>query len=264
MSTFTRPVLGLALLAAGIACAQADSVYYNPANAASSTGYTSGYELFRTIGCPGKQLLDKACPVPAPAAAPVPASAPAAEPAATNADSDHDGVADAADQCPDTPAGRTVDAKGCELDGDHDGVVDALDKCPDTPAGDKVDANGCSIVKTIILHGVNFDVDSAKLRPESFAVLDQAYTALKMNNCPATEVAGYTDSTAADAYNLRLSQRRADTVKDYLVNKGCPTSAFTSKGYGETNPVADNKTAAGRFENRRVELHVTQTVYETK
>jgi outer membrane protein OmpA-like peptidoglycan-associated protein len=257
--------LSVALVSAGITCAQADQTYYNPANPASSTGFTNGYELFRTIGCPGKALFDKACDVPvpvavatpAPAPAPAPVAAPAPEPvAAAPMDSDHDGVVDSMDKCPNTPAGRTVDAQGCELDGDHDGVVDALDKCPDTPAGDRVDEYGCTIKNVIILKGVNFDFDSAKLRPESYATLDHAVATLKQNNFPTTELAAYTDSVGKDAYNLKLSQRRAKTVKDYMVSKGCPASSLTTKGFGEADPVADNKTKAGRFENRRVEMHL--------
>jgi OOP family OmpA-OmpF porin len=255
--------LTVALISAGITGAQADQTYYNPANPASSTGFTNGYELFRTIGCPGKALFDKACDVPAPAPAPVaaPAPAPVAEPAPAPVapapmDSDHDGVVDGLDKCPDTPAGRKVDAQGCELDSDHDGVVDALDKCPNTPAGDKVDENGCTIKNVIVLKGVNFDFDSAKLRPESYAILDHAVATLKQNKFPKTELAAYTDSVGKDAYNLKLSDRRAKAVKDYMISKGCPADSLTSKGFGEADPIGNNKTKAGRFENRRVELHL--------
>jgi hypothetical protein len=102
----------------------AEGVYYDPTNKASPTGYTTDYEDYRTIGCPGKQILDAPCKVP---------------------DSDKDGVLDDKDKCPDTPAGRKVNAEGCELDGDGDGVVDGLDKCPNTPAGRKVNAQGCEL-----------------------------------------------------------------------------------------------------------------------
>ncbi|NTV94559.1 MAG: hypothetical protein HGA75_03990, partial [Thiobacillus sp.] len=126
--------LGLALFAVGTFAAHAQGPYYDPSNVASPNKNTVGYELFRTIGCPGKQLLDPACkaPAPAPVAAPAPAPAPVAAPAPAPApmDSDKDGVTDDKDKCPTTPAGRKVNAQGCELDGDNDGVVDALDKCP--------------------------------------------------------------------------------------------------------------------------------------
>ena len=240
ISIFTA--LSVALVSAGVTCAQADETYYNPSNPASSTGFTNGYELFRTIGCPGKALFDKPCAVPAPVAvaapapAPEPAPAPAPEPMAA-------------------PAPAPMPA-AAPMDSDHDGVVDSMDKCPDTPAGDRVDENGCTIKNVIILKGVNFDFDSSKLRPESYATLDHAVATLKQNNFPSTELAAYTDSVGKDAYNMKLSQRRAKTVKDYMVSKGCPADSLTTKGFGEADPVADNKTKAGRFENRRVEMHL--------
>jgi outer membrane protein OmpA-like peptidoglycan-associated protein len=130
--------LTVALISTGIMHVQAaDAPYYNPANAASSSGMTTGYELFKTIGCPGRGILDAPCagPVAAKPAAPVPKVV----------DSDGDGVADDKDRCPGTPMGAKVDAQGCELDGDKDGVVDRLDKCPTTPAGRKVNAQGCEL-----------------------------------------------------------------------------------------------------------------------
>jgi len=101
---------------------------------------------------------------------------------------------------------------------------------------------------------VNFDNDSASLRPESIAVLDNAAVTLKEWGEIKVEVAGHTDSVDSDAYNLRLSQRRAEAVRDYLIRQGVAAERLTAKGYGEASPVADNKTAEGRFKNRRVEL----------
>ncbi len=160
--------LTVALISTGIMHVQAaDAPYYNPANAASSSGMTTGYELFKTIGCPGRGILDAPCAVPVAAkpAAPAPAAkvvdsdgdgvpddkdtcSGTPKGAKVNAqgcelDGDKDGVVDRLDKCPTTPAGRTVNAEGCELDGDGDGVVDALDKCPTTPAGRTVNAEGC-------------------------------------------------------------------------------------------------------------------------
>jgi OmpA-OmpF porin, OOP family len=130
LSSFT-----IALISAGIMQAQAsEAPYYNPTNVASPTGMTSGHELYKTIGCPGRGILDAPCAVP---------MAPA--PVVKAIDSDNDGVTDDKDRCPGTPAGRKVNAEGCELDGDRDGVVDALDKCPTTPAGRKVNAEGCEL-----------------------------------------------------------------------------------------------------------------------
>jgi OOP family OmpA-OmpF porin len=257
--------LGVVLISSGIHCAQAEQPYYNPASPTSPTGFTTGYELFRTIGCPGKALLDRPCDVPAPApvVAPAPAPAPVAEPAPAPEpvapapmDSDHDGVPDSMDKCPDTPAGVQVDADGCPLDSDHDGVPDFRDKCPNTPAGDKVDEYGCTIKNTIVLKGVNFDFNSPRLRPESYSILNHAVATLKQNKFPKTELAGYTDNIGKDAYNLKLSERRAMTVRRFMIDAGCPADSLTAKGFGESDPIADNKTKAGRFENRRVELHL--------
>ena len=129
--------LGAALIAAGTPQAQAAEPYYNPANAASSSGKTTGYELFKTIGCPGKGILETPCKEPVEAAKPAPAP--------KVVDSDGDGVPDDKDRCPGTVKGAKVDANGCELDGDKDGVVDRLDKCPTTPPGRKVNAEGCEL-----------------------------------------------------------------------------------------------------------------------
>ncbi len=147
--------LTVALISTGVVmpAQAAEAPYYNPANAASSSGMTTAYELFKTIGCPGRGILEAPCagpvaakpaaPVAAPAPAPVPAPAPA--PVAKVVDSDGDGVPDSKDKCPDTPKGAKVNAQGCELDGDGDGVVDRLDKCPTTPAGRSVNAEGCEL-----------------------------------------------------------------------------------------------------------------------
>ncbi len=122
----------------------ADAPYYNPANLASPSGMTTGYELYGTIGCPGRGILEAPCAGPVAAKA-APVVKPAEKPAEKPADSDGDGVVDAKDRCPGTTKGAKVDAKGCELDGDGDGVVDRLDRCPTTPAGRTVNAQGCEL-----------------------------------------------------------------------------------------------------------------------
>ncbi len=171
-------------------------------------------------------------------------------------DSDGDGVYDGLDQCPDTPRGAVVDTRGCPLDSDGDGVYDGLDQCPDTQAGAKVDSRGCEIPAVITLSGVTFEVNTANLRPESRSVLNEMATQLKANPTVKVEVAGHTDNTGEAAYNLDLSQRRAEAVRDYLIAQGVPAAQLTARGYGETSPVADNSTRAGRQQNRRVELIV--------
>ncbi len=112
--------------------------------------------------------------------------------------------------------------------------------------------------KTIVLRGINFDFDKAVIKSEFEGVLDAGVDVLKENPGTSVEVVGYTDSVGTDDYNLGLSERRANAVKDYFVSKGIDTSRLTATGRGEANPVADNATADGRAQNRRVELDVQQ------
>jgi len=171
-------------------------------------------------------------------------------------DSDGDGVPDYEDKCPGTPAGTAVDDVGCPLDSDGDGVLDGDDACPDTPAGARVDVRGCEIKSVIRLPDVEFEYNSANLTPASQATLNDAAATLSKNPDLKVEVAGYTDSAGAEEYNRNLSDRRAASVRDYLVNAGANPANLASRGYGESNPIADNSTADGRARNRRVELRV--------
>jgi len=179
---------------------------------------------------------------------------PAPEPEPAPGDADGDGVTDDRDRCPTTPAGAKVDANGCELDSDGDGVVDSRDACPGTPAGVKVDSNGCEIVaKVISLDGVFFHTNSAELKGDSYSVLDSAAGTLTSMPNVSVEVAGHTDSQGDAGYNQNLSQQRAETVRSYLISKGVSASRLSATGYGESQPVADNSSSAGRAQNRRVE-----------
>lgn len=171
-------------------------------------------------------------------------------------DSDGDGVVDVDDQCPNTYRGATVDARGCELDDDNDGVVNRLDKCPDTAEGVRVDINGCEIKDIIELPGVNFETNSDRLLPGAERVLNDAAATLRKYPDLVVEVAGHTDSVGAADYNLSLSERRAVTVRDYLINAGAAEAKSYARGYGEADPVADNGTSEGRAKNRRVELRI--------
>ena len=142
-----------------------------------------------------------------------------------------------------------------QADGDGDGVADLGDLCPDSAAGAAVDALGCADTARIVLHGVNFKTDSAQLTPESLAILDGVSSTLAENPQIKVMVAGHTDSDGDDAHNRDLSQRRAQSVVDYLSSQGVDNRNLVAKGFGEEQPVAGNDTAEGKAENRRVELN---------
>ena len=163
-------------------------------------------------------------------------------------------MVDALDRCPATPAGRTVNAEGCELDGDADGIVDAADQCPGTLAGEPVDDKGCTLPKTLKLEGVNFDNDEDVLHPDSLAILEGVAATLKRYPGFKVEVAGHTDSHGSSAHNLDLSNRRAKAVMDYFIAHGIAADRMSAKGYGETQPIGNNYLEEGRVKNRRVEL----------
>ena len=141
------------------------------------------------------------------------------------------------------------------VDSDGDGVPDNIDQCPNTPKGTPVDAVGCPIKDEIRLQGVNFATGSATLIPTSDFVLSYAVQSLKKNPSLVIEVDGHTDSVGSDKKNLALSQARAETVMSYLQTHGV-SNTMTAKGYGKEHPIADNKTADGRLQNRRVTLKV--------
>ncbi|MFO7965804.1 MAG: OmpA family protein [Desulfobacterales bacterium] len=165
-------------------------------------------------------------------------------------DSDGDGVPDDQDQCPNTPEGVAVDEDGCPIDSDGDGVPDNLDKCPGTPEGATVDECGCWVIDATVL----FDFDKASLRPEASDELDNVYDILTRQEDMALEIRGHTDSIGPAEYNQMLSKRRAQSVKDYLLEKGIAGDRLITVGYGEEKPTAPNDTEAGRQKNRRVEL----------
>ena len=145
-----------------------------------------------------------------------------------------------------------------ERDTDADGVPDSQDKCEGTLEGLRVDGNGCvsDTKQKIVLKGVTFVPSSAELTPDAKKVLDEAYEALAGQENLKVEVGGHTDSQGDDKFNAALSQRRANSVKAYLVGKGIAKERLTAMGYGESQPVADNKVKEGRAQNRRVELKI--------
>lgn len=172
-------------------------------------------------------------------------------------DADGDGVPDSKDRCPNTPKGAPVDADGCPKDSDGDGVPDYKDNCPGTPAGAKVDPKGCEIAGNVTINTTtdHFDFDSAVLKPAMESELDAVASKVRASRGnEMIEVIGHTDSTGPEAYNQGLSERRAQSAADYLVGQGISASSITTKGMGESSPVADNSTREGRAQNRRVEI----------
>ena len=156
-------------------------------------------------------------------------------------------------------------------DSDGDGVPDIFDKCPNTPAGTKVDGSGCPLpvakpaetkvyvteedrrVVNEAVKNLEFDFGKATIREHSFASLDQL-AQLLVNKKFNLKLAGYTDNVGSVKANLKLSRDRAEAIKTYLVSKGADESLIHSEGYGKSNPIATNRTAAGRQQNRRVEF----------
>lgn len=183
-------------------------------------------------------------------------------------DGDADGVDDAADRCPNTPAGAPVNSQGCALDSDGDGVADHLDQCPETPAGARVDEQGCRVAleeAVSIRLAVNFPTDSAQVGDEYLAEIRRV--ADFMREYPDTEavIEGHTDSVGDAQYNQRLSQRRAEAVRQVLVERfGVAPRRVRAVGYGEARPVADNDTAGGRAQNRRVVAVLEATAQRTE
>ena len=258
-------LLSAALISVGVVNAQAADPFYDPSNVgagvykpetihspnAIQVPSTTGKDINRTIGCPGRQILDKGCAIE---------------------DADKDTVEDWTDMCPNTPAGMKVNALGCEIDTDGDGVMDSVDKCPTVFAQT---ADGCPPVAAaapepvpapapapaaapagkpiMTFEDVNFDFDKATLRPTAAAKIDKAVAYVKETE-GEFELKGYADSIGSEAYNLKLSQRRADAVRNAMVKQGAPADRITAKGYGEASPAASNATKAGRAQNRRVEL----------
>ncbi|QPH40755.1 OmpA family protein [Pedobacter endophyticus] len=159
-------------------------------------------------------------------------------------------------------------------DDDSDGVANKFDKCPGTPSGTVVDGSGCPLAapkpqiiretKTIVteadrkvvkdaISNLEFDLGKSTIRSKSYATLNRVAALLVEKNF-SLKLAGHTDDSGSDELNLRLSKDRAESVKAYLVSQGANASRIEAIGYGESQPIASNKTAQGRQENRRVEF----------
>lgn len=176
-------------------------------------------------------------------------------------DNDNDGIVDKLDACPNNPG--TLENRGCpDTDRDGDGVPDRLDRCPDEP-GPAPD--GCPKKYTLvevkkeridIKQQVHFANAKYRVLPDSFALLDQVVQVL--NDLPRLRISieGHTDSVGLEAGNLKLSQARAEAVRNYLVAKGISPDRLDAVGYGPTRPIASNKTERGRAQNRRTEFRI--------
>jgi len=181
-------------------------------------------------------------------------------------DSDGDGVPDYLDKCPDTPKGVKVDKDGCPLDSDGDGVPDYLDKCPDTPKGVKVDKDGCPIPEKVaekvsISLEIEFDTGKADIKPQYGEQIKKVADFMKTYPETTAVIEGHTDNVGREESNLRLSTKRAESVRTYLIeNFGIAANRLTARGYGSSRPIADNATPEGRQKNRRIEAVIETTV----
>ena len=175
-------------------------------------------------------------------------------------DTDGDGVNDEEDKCP-SVAGLAK-YQGCPIpDTDKDGVNDEEDKCPNEagPASN----SGCPVIDVVIVEKVNkaaqnifFSIGSSKLLAKSFKSLKDVVQIMQENPTYRIDVDGHTSNTGGTELNKKLSESRAKSVRQYLIDNGVDESKIIATGYGEERPIADNKTAAGRAKNRRVEMHL--------
>jgi len=194
-----------------------------------------------------------ATPAPEPVVAPV-VAAPVVV-AVVDGDDDKDGVLNSKDSCPSTLAGIAVDEKGCDADTDKDGILNANDICADTPLNTKVNSDGCP--QTIPLN-INFENNSDKIKADSEDQIQKYSDFLQKHTNYNAKIIGYTDSRGSASYNQKLSEKRAAAVVSELTSKGVSIGQLTSEGAGEANPIADNASAEGRAQNRRIEAELTR------
>lgn len=177
-------------------------------------------------------------------------------------DRDGDGIPDRDDQCPTEPGPAPT---GCPPDDDEDGIPNVEDKCPTEPETRNgfEDDEGCPDLVPAefedlagILEGIHFDTNKDVIKPDSKPILDRAVEVLKKYPQVRIEVSGHTDSNGEYAHNVDLSQRRAESVRKYLVDNGIEESRIETRGAGPNEPIATNDTAEGRAENRRIEVKI--------
>jgi OOP family OmpA-OmpF porin len=169
-------------------------------------------------------------------------------------DTDQDGINDEEDSCKTIPGPEKY--HGCPIpDRDHDGVNDELDKCPDQPG--PPENQGCPVAAInkrakLLAASIMFNTNSSELTKNSYPAIRELAYSLKTNPDMDIQIEGHTDDTGEPAYNLELSLERADAVKKVLLSQGIAENRIQVKGYGDTRPVADNMTEAGKAKNRRV------------
>ncbi|MCA9686345.1 MAG: OmpA family protein, partial [Myxococcales bacterium] len=178
-------------------------------------------------------------------------------------DRDGDGFWDSQDACPDEAG---VDPDGCPIrDSDGDGLLDDVDHCPNDPETDNgfEDEDGCpdelptEVVRfTGSIQGITFENNEATIRRSSLPTLDEAVRVLTQYPSLHIEISGHTDSRGGYEHNMDLSQRRADSVRKYLVEHGVAEDRVRTVGHGPDKPVDSNDTKAGRANNRRIEFRV--------
>lgn len=186
-------------------------------------------------------------------------------------DGDNDGVTDALDMCPGTPAGVQVDAKGCRLvvdsDSDGDGVLDSADNCANTPASDKVDAVGCSVFvenEVKVELRVLFANNSSEVDVSDSSEFEKLAEFMRRYPNTSATIEGHSSAPGEAGYNLRLSQERADAVRNIMINNfDVEANRLSAKGYGETQLLDTANTAAAHAINRRV-VTVVITTERTK
>lgn len=197
-----------------------------------------------------------------------PAPVAAAPVAAVDKDTDGDGVFDSADKCPTTPEGVAVDYQGCALDSDNDGVADYKDECAETKAQFEVDEKGCPTTLTETITAsleVKFENNSDAIKSEFTSPISELAKFMTEFADTSVVIHGYTDDRGSEAYNRSLSQKRADKIKQVLVETyKIDASRIEAIGHGEDNPIADNNTAEGRAENRRVDAEISSSVSRMK
>jgi outer membrane protein OmpA-like peptidoglycan-associated protein len=191
-------------------------------------------------------------------------------------DKDNDGIVDSKDKCPDDAEDKDgfEDADGCpDPDNDKDGILDKDDKCPNEPETKNgyQDEDGCpdevpAQVKQFsgVVKGINFRRNSADIKATSFPLLKGAVIVFKEYPALRVEISGHTSNEGKREFNMKLSRKRAEAVKDYLVSAGIDEKRIGTVGYGPDKPIADNDTKDGTEKNRRIEFRLLSAKEEVK